>query len=164
MVSPGECFLAARYPEGFILKLGLPIEEMEIRMAGLGIGLKHRLTKDISMDIYYDFYDVREKKQESRHGVSLVTGYPLKSRFFEGDSYLGVGYCSKKGYRGFGGIEVPIIVGVYNLMLEVDTVDGWAVGFKEIFRNGAEVVLGAGKDVHGRARYDATLSYRGEKR
>ncbi|MEK7275619.1 MAG: PEGA domain-containing protein [Candidatus Desantisbacteria bacterium] len=164
MVMPGECFLAARYPEGFILKLGLPIEGMEIRMAGLGIGLKHRLTKDMSMDMYYNFYDARKKKQESQHGISLVSGYPLKSRFFEGDSYLGAGYYSKNGFRGAGGIEVPIIVGVYNLMLEVDTIDGWAVGFKEIFRNGAEAVFGIGKDTCGQTRYDMTVSYRGGNR
>ncbi len=163
MVMSGECFLAARYPEGFILKLGLPVEGMEIRMAGLGIGLKHRLTKDMSMDMYCNFYDARKKKQESQHGISLISGYPLKSRFFEGDSYLGAGYYSEKGFRGSGGIEVPIIVGVYNLMLEVDTIDGWAVGFKEIFKNEAEVVFGIGKDVDGQTRYDMTVSYRGRK-
>jgi len=164
MVLSGECFLAARYPELFILKLGLPLEGMEIRMAGLGIGLKHRLTKDTSMDIYYNFYDARKKEKVTQQGVSLVTGYPLKSRFFEGDVCLGVGYYSEKGYRGFGGIEIPIVVGVYNLMLEADTVEGWAVGFKEIFKNGAEVVFGAGKDIKGKARYDMTVSYQGGKR
>ncbi|MDI6781212.1 MAG: PEGA domain-containing protein [bacterium] len=160
MVSPGECFLAARYPEGFILKLGLPVEGMEIRIAGLGIGLKHRLTRDMSLDMYYNFYDARKKEQESQHGISLVSGYPLKSRFFEGQSCLGAGYYSEKGYRGFGGIEIPIIVGVYSLMLEADTIDGYAVGFKEIFRNGAEAVFGIGKDVKGETRYDVTISYR----
>ena len=161
MVLPGECFLAARYPELFILKLGLPVEGMEIRMAGLGIGLKHRLTKDTSMDIYYNFYDARKKEKVTQQGVSLVTGYPLKSRFFEGDVCLGAGYYSEKGYRGFGGLEIPIVVGVYNFMLEADTVEGWAAGFKEIFENGTEVVFGAGKDTKGEARYDMTISYRG---
>ncbi|MBI4753100.1 PEGA domain-containing protein, partial [Candidatus Desantisbacteria bacterium] len=164
MVLAGECFLAARYPELFILKLGLPVEGMEIRMAGLGIGLKHRLTKNTSMDIYSNFYDAGKKEKVTQHGVSLVTGYPLKSRFFEGDTYLGGGYYSEKGYRGFGGIEIPIVVGVYNLMLEADTVEGWAVGFKEIFENGAEVVFGVGKDAKGKARYDMTISYRNREK
>ncbi|MFH1097395.1 MAG: PEGA domain-containing protein [Candidatus Desantisbacteria bacterium] len=164
MVLSGECFLAARYPELFILKLGLPVEGMEIRIAGLGIGLKHRLTKNTSMDIYSNFYDARKKEKITQYGVSLVTGYPLKSRFFEGDVCLGGGYYSEKGYRGFGGIEIPIVVGVYNLMLEADMVEGWAVGFKEIFENGAEVVFGAGKDAKGEARYDMTVSYRGKNK
>ncbi len=164
MVLPGECFLAARYPEWFILKLGLPVEGMEIRMAGLGIGLKHRITKDTSLDMSYNFYDARKKEQKAQHGISLISGYPLKSRFFEGQSCLGAGYYSEKGYRGFGGIEIPIIVGVYNLMLEIDTIDGWAVGFKEIFKNEAEAVFGIGKDADGKTRYDVTVSYRSGKK
>lgn len=163
IVSPGECFLAAKYPELFVLKLGLPIEGMEIRMAGLGIGLKHRLIKDTSMDIYYNFYDARKKEKKAQQGVSLITGYPLKSRFFDGDSYLGGGYYSEKGYRVFGGIEIPIVVGVYNFMMEADTVEGWAAGFKEIFENGAEAAFGIGKDAKGKIRYDMTVSYRGRK-
>lgn len=164
MVLPGECFLAARYPEWFILKFGLPIEGMEMRIAGLGIGLKHRLTKDMSMDIYHTFYDAQKKEQEAQNGVSLITGYPLTTRFFEGDSYLGAGYCSEKGHREFGGIEIPVVMGVYNLLLEFDTVDGWAVGFKEIFKNETEVVFGIGKDIKGETRYNATVSYQGGKR
>jgi hypothetical protein len=160
LLKPGECFIAVRYPEWFILKLGLPVSGMELRIAGLGIGLKHQLTDKLSLDMYYNFYDARKNEKNINKGVSLITEYPLKTRFFEGESYIGGGYYSEDKYRWFAGVEIPIIIGVYNFIAEFDTVEGWAVGIKEIFKNRVEVVVGIGKDTSGKIRYDFTLSYK----
>ncbi len=162
LLECSELLVGLGYPEGLLLKVGLPVGNIEARIAGLGIGLKRRLNKQFALDIYYETYDLRHNKEEISKGGSLLYSFPTKLPIRPFNIYMGTGYVEQNSngeFRYFGGLDTPISHSV-KFLTEWDKINGWAAGFQYHPYEKISVDIGLGMDPD-EWRYDLQLVYSG---
>lgn len=168
LLKKDEIDIGLKYPEGFILRLASPIENLELRIQGLGIGLKHALNKNevsprLALDFYYQTYDMRKGEKEKSNGVSILLGAPVKLPFGPSEYYLGTGLLKRESHnelRYSGGIMSQLTRDFF-LLLEYDKVDGYGIGIRFPLTPQVEFLAGIGKE-NGDFRYDAGVFFKGE--
>ncbi|MEW6096374.1 MAG: PEGA domain-containing protein [bacterium] len=163
LLKKDEIDIGLKYPEGFILRLSPPIENLELRIHGLGIGVKNKLVKNLALDSYYQVYDMREHKKEKSSGISLLLGAPIELPFGYSEYYLGAGLVRKNGHnklRYSGGV-MSQLTREFFLLLEYDKIDGYGVGIRFPLTPKFEFLCGLGKE-NGDFRYDVGIFFRGE--
>ncbi|MDI6735550.1 MAG: PEGA domain-containing protein [bacterium] len=163
LLKESEIDIGLKYPEGFILRLASPIENLEMRIAGLGIGVKHALSKNFALDFYYQTYDMRKGEKEKSSGVSVLMGSPVKLPSGPSEYYLGTGLLKKESHnelRYFGGVMSQLTRDLF-LLLEYDKIDGYGLGIRFPLTPQLEFLTGIGKE-NGDFRYDMGIFFRGE--
>ncbi len=173
LLKKGEIDIGLKYPEGFILRLASPIENLEMRIVGLGIGAKHSLYKNehasqeeapkLALDFYYQTYDMRKGEKEKSSGISILMGAPVKLPTGHSEYYLGTGLLKRDSHnelRYFGGVMSQLTRDLF-LLLEYDKIDGYGVGVRFPLTPQFEFLTGIGKE-NGDFRYDIGIFFRGE--
>ncbi|MEW6607463.1 MAG: PEGA domain-containing protein [bacterium] len=162
ILKEGEIDIGLKYPEGFILRAASPIENLELRIQGLGIGAKQTLLKNLALDFYYQTYDMREHQKEKSCGISTLLSAPIKLPFGHSEYYLGAGLLRKNAHsqlRYSGGLMSQLTRDLF-LLLEYDKIEGYGVGLRFPLAHQFEVLIGLGKE-NGDFRYDAGIFFRG---
>jgi len=161
LLKRDEIELGLKYPEGVILRVGSPIDNLELRMQGLGLGVRHNLLKNLALDIYYLVYDMREDKNEKSSGISFILGAPIELPFGHSEYYLGAGLLRRKAHnklRYSGGL-INQLTREFFLLLEYDKIDGYGIGVRFPLTPSFEFLAGGGKR-GGEFRYDVGVFFR----
>lgn len=162
LLKKDEIDIGLKYPEGFILSLASPIEDLEMRICGLGLGVKHKLLKNLAVDIYYQTYDMRKHKKEKSSGISIIVGAPIKLKFGYSEYYLGAGLLRKKAHsklRYSAGLMSQLTPELF-LLLEYDKTNGYGIGVRFPLNPQFEFLLGIGKE-SGDFRTDVGVFFKG---
>jgi len=155
--------IGLKYPEGFILRVASPIEDLELRIQGLGIAAKHKLLKNLAVDFYYQVYDIREHEKGKSRGVSLLLGAPIELPFGYSEYYLGAGLLGKNHHnklRYSGGLMSQLTRELF-LLLEYDKIDGYGIGVRFPLTPNLEFLCGIGKE-NNDFRYDVGVFFKGD--
>jgi hypothetical protein len=163
LLKKDEIDIGLKYPEGFILRVACPIENLEMRIQGLGLAVKHSLLKNIALDIYYQVYDMRKHKKEKSSGISILLGAPIKLPFGHSEYYLGAGLLRKKAHsklRYSCGL-MSQLTREFFLLFEYDKIDGYGIGVRFPLTHHWEFLIGIGKE-SGNFRYDVGIFFKGE--
>lgn len=143
-LSSGEVIVALNYPNLFVLRAGLPTGDLktEVRIEGLGAGLKYGLNEWVGADLFYSKYNMREKEKEERKQALLAISLPIEEK---ATLHLGGGYlwAKENKVRRFFGVEIPIKENIA-LLAEYDNIEGYSLGCRLIFGR-IGLLLGAGE-------------------
>ncbi|MDI6752668.1 MAG: PEGA domain-containing protein [bacterium] len=150
-LNQGEAIISLNYPNLFVLRAGLPTGDLktELRIEGLGAGLKYGLNKWVSASFSYSKYNMREKEKEERKQALISLSLPIEEKAM---LHLGGGYlwALENKERWFLGVEIPIKENIA-LLIENDNIEKYGLGFRLTFgRMG--FLLGVGKD-----RFDGSI-------
>lgn len=165
LLNVGEIDIGLKYPEGFILRATSPIENLELRIQGLGLAAKHKLLKNLAVDFYYQVYDMRKHKKEKSGGTSLLLGVPIDLPFGHSEYYLSAGLLRKDAHnklRYSGGL-MSQLTREFFLLLEYDKIDGYGLGVRFPLTPKLEFLCGLGKE-NGNFRYDVGVFFKEESR
>ncbi len=163
LLKKDEIDIGLKYPEGFILRVASPIENLEVRIQGLGLAAKHKLLENLAIDFYYQVYDMREHKKEKRSGISFLLGAPVELPFGHSEYYLGAGLLKRDAHselRYFGGLMSQLTRELF-LLLEYDKIDGYGTGVRFPLTPQWDFLIGLGKE-NGDFRYDVGVFFKGE--
>jgi len=161
LLKKDEIEISLKYPEGLILRVASPIDNLELRMQGLGLGVKHNLLKNLSLDIYYLVYDLREHKNEKSSGISFILGAPIELPLGHSEYYLGAGLLRREAHnklRYSAGL-ISQLTREFFLLLEYDKIDGYGLGVRFPLTRSFEFLCGLGKQ-EGEFRYDVGVFFR----
>ena len=150
-LKQGEAIISLNYPNLFILRAGLPTGDLktEVRIEGLGAGLKYGLNEWVGADLFYSKYNMAEKEKEVRKQALLAISLPIeeKATLHFGGGYL---WAEENKERWFLGAEIPIKENIA-LLAECDNIEKYGVGCRLTFGR-IGILLGIGKD-----RFDGSI-------
>lgn len=161
LLAKEEIELALKYPEGFIFRVGSPVENLELRIQGIGIAAKHKLYNNLALDTYYQVYDMRQHEKEKSCGISLLLGVPIELPFGYSQYYLGAGLLRKDAHsklRYSAGL-MSQLTREFFLLLEYDKIEGYGIGVRFPLTRQCEFLCGIGKE-NGNFRYDVGVFFK----
>lgn len=160
LLKKKEIEIGLKYPEAFILRVASPVD-LEFRVKGLGVGVKHNLLKNLALDVYYQVYDMSEHEKEKSSGISVLLGVPIELPFGYSQYYLGTGLVRKESHN-----ELRYSVGLMSqltreffLLLEYDKIEGYGIGVRFPLTPSWEFLGGIGKR-KSHFRYDAGIFFK----
>ncbi len=150
-LNQGEAIISLNYPRLFVLRAGLPTGDLktELRIEGLGAGLRYGLNEWVSADLSYSKYNMREKEKEERKQALIALSLPIEEKAI---LHLGGGYlwALENKERWFLGVEIPIKKNIA-LLVEEDSIEKYGLGFRLTFGR-IGLLFGVGKD-----RFDGSI-------
>lgn len=103
----GKLELGLVYPELFKLRVGLPSAlKAEIRVFGIGCGLKYSIIEHLGIDFYYKAYDMENKEKQKEKGFWFIGSFDNKFS----NIHFGLGQSFQEGSsegQYFVGMDIP---------------------------------------------------------